>query len=159
MEFLTSASVSPSAGSQSRPGYTSFWLTSASVRRGQEMTSGRKAHPTAHFLCDLGPRPCSGRATVSASICNVPGIGLTFISTDSHPSGPHSFLSRGKALLSHCIVREAEPKRLSDLLKATQLADDGRSSEALWPGRPVCFPLRPVGTSLSATPQLKQYPK
>lgn len=120
------------------------------------MTSGRKAQPTANFLCDLGPLLCCGRAMVSASICNVPGIGLTFISTDSHPSGLHSSLSQvGKALLSHFIVRETEPKRLSDLLKATQLADDGRNWEALWTGRPAWFSLHTVGDPpAEATPQV-----
>lgn len=38
-----------------------------------------------------------------------------------------------KGLLSHFIVRETEPKRLSDLLKATQLVGDN------WTGGSVNF--------------------
>lgn len=126
MEFLNSASVSPLSWVP-KPTWLHLILVdiclSEKGARGGQWEEG-SAHSTLPGWPWATPLRWQGHGQCSHLQC----IGLTFLSTDSHPSGPHSSLSQvGKALLSHFTVRETEPKRSSDLLKATQLADDGRN--------------------------------
>lgn len=55
-------------------------------------------------------------------------------------------------MLSHFTARETEPKRLSDLLKATQLGDDNEDTEAPWASRSARFSQRRGNQLISDAP-------
>lgn len=77
------------------------------------------------FLCEPGPLPWGWQGHGLCS--HLQFTGLTFISTDFHPSRPHNSLSPvGKGLLSHFYSQGNKPKRLSDLLKNIQLVGDSQ---------------------------------